>query len=455
MFRPWAFWRRLQYITGFLVILIATGTTIYYTLWHKDPTCFDGVQNGEETGIDCGGACTRICAPDILMPQPLWAQSFKIVDGQYNAVAYIENRNRSVGTQELGYTFKIYDDTGLITERSGVTVLPPDGVYPVFEGRITTGTRVPTRTTVEFTNEIVWLPASIGREQFVLEERDLAGADSKPRLIAQMRNTALTETKNVEIIATIFDAHGNPLTASRTEVDYFGGRTTENIVFTWPEPIAKTLRSCEVPTDVVLAIDLSGSMNDDGGTPPEPISSVLKAAQSFISRLHDRDQSSIVTYATDATLVEKLSNENVRIESVVSQLSIAPKEERGSTNTGDAFKLMAEEISSPRHNKDARKVAILFTDGLTNAPGKTPEEYAIEHATVLKNLGVDVFTIGLGAKVNETFLRELATDAEHAFIAPSIHEVDEVYQTITSAICEDGAAVIEIIPKPETSFVGQ
>ncbi len=453
MFRPWAFWRRVQYITGFLCIMTLIGVGLYFKYWYAAPSCFDGIQNADERGVDCGGVCERICAPDILLPQALWAQSFKVVDGQYNAVAYIENRNRDVGTPSFEYVFKIYDDAGLITERSGMTVLPPDGVYPLFEGRVQTGTRVPTRTTIEFKNDIVWLPATVGREQFVLERRDLLNADSRPRLTAQLRNTSLEETKNVEIIATIFDASGNPLTASRTEVEYFAGRTTENIVFTWPEPIAKTLRSCEVPTDVLLAIDLSGSMNDDGGTPPEPISSVLGAASSFVGRLRDHDQIGVVTYATDASFASPLTTNSATVETLVSKLSIAPKEERGSTNVGDALKLMTEELTSERHNADARKVAILFTDGLANAGGEDPEAYALEKATELKKFGIDVYTIGLGAKVNRPFLEMIASDNEHLFIAPNVRDVDGIYRTITSAICEDGAAVIDIIPKPETSFI--
>jgi Mg-chelatase subunit ChlD len=382
----------------------------------------------------------------------LWAQSFQIVDGQYNAVAYVENRNINVGSPSLTYTFKLYDAEGIITERSGTTVLPPDGVYPIFEGRIMTEGRKPTRTEIEFGNDIVWRHGEVGRDQFMVVKRELLNVDSKPRLSADLRNDSLDEAREVEIIATLFDASHNPLTISRAFVDIFPGKSTKNIVFTWPEPITKTLRSCEIPTDVVLGIDLSGSMNDDGGTPPEPISSVLTAARAFVSRLNDEDQIGIVTYATEAKIRDPLTADSIRIEGNIQKLSIGADEERGSTNTGDAIKKMAEELTSSRHNEDARKVAILLTDGLATAPAEDPEMYAENEAKELKAKNIDLFTIGLGEKVNETFLRGVASDEKYYYKAPAIRDLDRIYNSITESICEDGPTVIEIVAKPKTSF---
>lgn len=427
--------------------------SFYYAYWYETPSCFDLSQNGDERGIDCGGGCMRICSFDTLAPVSLWTQSFKISDGQYNAVSYVENRNLNIGTAELDYTIKLFDGEGLIIERKGTTVFPADSVYPVFEGKILTGSRVPTRTVIEFDgSKTVWQLSETGREQFVLEKRDLVNADSRPRLTAQFRNTSLDEARDIEIVATIFDATGKPLTTAGTFVSLFGGRTSKDVVFTWPEPIAKTLRSCEIPTDVLLAIDLSGSMNDDGGIPPEPISSVLTAAESFVARLQDSDQIGVVTYATGASLVEKLTHDSVRVGKVISQLVIEPKEERGSTNTGDALKRMREELSSARHSADARKVAILLTDGLATAPAKEPEQYALNEARLLKSLGVQLFTIGLGEKANKDFLKNIASEENQYYQAPTAGELKSIYNSITNSICEDGVAVIEIIPKAKTSF---
>ena len=452
MNRPWAFWRRVQYVIGAFVFFGLIWSGIYYGFIYEASTCFDTKQNADERGIDCGGDCVRVCSFDVFPPKALWARSFKITDGQYNAVTYIENRNRTYATPEIKYTFSLYDADGLIASRSGVTILPPDSVYPVFEGGISTGSRIPTQTFIELEEADIWQPAESGREQFIVESRELRDADTSPRLDALVHNTAITEAKDVEVVATIFDARGNALTTSRTMVPQFLGRASQNIVFTWPLPIAKTVRSCEVPTDVVLVIDLSGSMNDDGGTPPEPVTSVLNAAESFISRLRENDQAAVVTFATDVVLRKTLSVDTDVVGDVVSGLVITTRDETGSTNTGGGIKIAHEELSSARHNGDARKVVVLLTDGLANAPDDDPEQYALAAAAALKDFGAEVYAIGLGDNVNEVFLRDVASDSDHYYRAASASTVDRIYREITGAICEDGAAVIDIIPKTKTSF---
>lgn len=448
MFRPWAFWRRVQYGVGLGIFLVLVGVLIYFQFFYSAANCFDGTQNGDERGVDCGGSCELVCAFDVTDPNVLWSRAFRVTDGLYNAVAYIENRNLDVGTTDLRYTFTLVDARGeTITSRSGRTTLPPDSVYPVFEGRIAVGDRVPVQTFIELEPVTDWRAMGADRDAFVVESRELINADSQPRLDALVRNTTLEDKRDVELVATIFDARGNALTTSRTLVPLFEGRTARQVVFTWPEPIAKTIRSCEVPSDVMLAIDLSGSMNDDGGAPPQPVSSVLDAAESFVERLRSGDQAGVVTFATQADLVRNLTSDMTGTAAAVSSLRISPQEERGSTNIGDPIILATEEFSSPRHSRDARKVLVLLTDGRANAPDQNAEEYALEAAASAKEEDITLFTIGLGNNVNDAFLTTLASSPDHRFRAADRSQLDQIYRTISTAICEEGAAVIDIVPK--------
>lgn len=449
----WRFWRKLQYGTGFGLFWLLVFALIYFQNFYVSPTCFDQSKNGDEAGVDCGGSCTRICAFEAMQPEATWARSFRVSDTQYNAVAYIENKNRIAASPEVYYTFTLFDAQGLIVERKGKTILPPDSVYPVFEGRIDTGGRVPTQTFIEIDPVELWLPAQSGRDQFTVTDRKLSNADQKPRLDAKIRNNALTSADEVEIVATIFDANGNALTSSRTFIDDFGARSEMPAVFTWPEPIAKTVRSCEVPTDVMLALDLSGSMNNDQADPPEPISSVLDAAQAFVERLKVTDQAGLITFATTAEVESRLTRDINGVAAAIAELSIDPKEETGSTNQGEAFLRATEELNSALHSPEARKVLVLLTDGLATAPDEEPEAYALASALLAKDSGIIVYAIGLGEQVNMEFVTALASSPSHAYRAISSAEVDRIYQTITSSLCEDGAAVIDIVPKTSASFV--
>ena len=449
----WAHRRQIQYGALFAFIFLLIGTYIYFAYFYSAPTCFNGKEDGEETGVDCGGACVRICAFEIKEPTVKWSRSFKVTRGQYNAVAYVENPNRVAATEALNYTFSLYDESGLIVERSGTTILPPNSVYPIFEGRIQTGNRAPTRTFIEIEPPEVWQPAEAGREQFAVIDRELTGADAKPKLDAVVRNESLEEAKEVEVVATIFDAQGTALAASRTFVENFAPRSDTGVVFTWLEPIATTIRSCEIPTDVLVAIDVSGSMNDDNDNPPQPITAVKQAAERFVNRLNGEDQVGVVSFATEASLLAPLSDNTDAAASVISRLNIDPEEETGSTNTGDGIEVSGQELLSLRHNLDARKTLVLLTDGLATAPAEEPETYALEKATSVKLSGVELYSIGLGENVNMDFVRAISSGPNYAYQALTSSDVDRIYQTITSSLCEEGAAVIDIIPKTDAGFV--
>lgn len=455
--RVWAFWRRVQYGTGFCLFWLGMFTWVYFAYFYVGPTCFDGTQNADETGVDCGGSCVRICTFDVVAPTVSWARSFPSNSGLYNAVAYIENRNQFAATPEIKYTITLYDNEGLITERSGTTLLPPDSLYPIFEDRIDTNGRTPTQTFVELEPATLWQPAPKATKQFTVTNRQLSGVDYRPRLDATIFNNDIEEAEEIEVVATIFDRDGNALTASRTFVDDLPGKTEEDMVFTWPVPIAKTLKSCEVPTDVVLAIDLSGSMNNDGANPPQPISAVLAAANNFVSRMGENDQVGIVTFATDAAVDTTLTLDKQRVANRILSLGIDPKEEVGNTNTGDAFLKAGAELTSVRHSSEARKVLIILTDGLATAPedvdaGILPEPYALEQAALIKEQGVNVYAIGLGNDVNMQFITEVASTPVQAYQAVTKEDVDNIYRTITGSICEQGPSVIQIIPKSNARF---
>ncbi len=470
--RIWAFWRRLQYALGFLTFLTVLFTTSYFVYLYAPATCFDGVQNGIESGKDCGGSCVRICAFSVTPPKVVWAESFKIVDGQYNAVAYIENSNTVAASPAMSYTFRLVENGSVIAERKGITILPPNSVYPVFEGRIfTADDREPTETTIEIEPIDMWLPASVGRDQFKTLETSLLSADSRPRLNVQVENTQLTEARDVEVVATIFDNAGKPLTASQTKIDVFGPRSKKDIVFTWPNSIAKTVRSCDVPSDIVLVLDRSGSMAADGGDPPEPLESAKTAAVNFLKQIKTNDLVGFLSYATNPSspIEQSLTSNIVEIEKTIKTTKMG-EDGIQYTNMGEAFSSALNELTSERHREDARKVIIFLTDGDVTRPvnpqtGLTDRDYASTYAKneaeKAKTANVTIYTIGFGeyfngedeeVKRDVELIKDLASEPALYFEAPNVAQLLEVYKKIAGNICETGATRIEIIPKTSANF---
>ncbi len=453
--RSWANRRRIIYGSVFGALFVFALVNSYFTHYYKSPTCFDGKENGSETGRDCGGDCVRICAFEVLPPKLIWVNSFKIAPGQYNAVAYVENPNQFAGSPEINYTITLKNGDRTVAERKGKSILPPNSMYPFFEGRIFTEDKSDiTETLISIESPEIWQPAGIGAEQFKTRDIVLSNADNRPRLDVELENVTLNDVKDIEIVATIFNADGFPATASQTIIDSFSGKSVEDIVFTWQAPIAKTVRNCVIPTDVALVIDLSGSMNNDNDDPPQPLTDALTAASTFAGKLDKKDQLSLITFATNATVNDTLTSQHSGVASNILNLFIPPEEEAGFTNTFEALKLAADELNSERHNEDARRVMIVLTDGL---PTDDDDERPIveETETLARNLdqsGIEIYAIGLGEGVDQGFIGNLASSEDSTYFALNSSDLNSIYNTITGDICEVGPTKIDVIAKTTTNF---
>jgi len=446
---------------------------VYYGYFYASPTCYDGVKNGGEVGIDCGGKCIPICATQVSAPEVEWTESFLIAPYQYNAVAYVRNANMTAGTPNLNYTFRFYSkDNQLITERSGQTSLLPNGITPVFAGRIDTMNRELSRTEIELDPISLWLPVSEGRDRFRIGTFDLTGADSSPHLTAEIENTSLQPAKNIDVVATIFDSAGTPLTASRTYREQLAARSSTDLDFTWPNPIASTVRSCIVPTDIMMILDRSGSMAADGGDPPEPLESTKRAAQQFVSQTRERDQVGFLSYATTPSdsIDQVLIKDKTRAQQAIAETTMGTDGIQY-TNMGAAFDVAFQELRGPRARGDARKAIVFLTDGDVTRPvnpetGERDVEYAgsfaRQSANRAKDAGVTIYTIGFGDFFKEIenvldrdiqLVEDLATDPDKSYIAPTISELQQVYTNIAEDICEDGPTRVDILPNSGSSFI--
>jgi len=451
--RTWALWRRIWYGTGFGTFWVLVGVLVFYIGFYQAPNCFDGILNAQEVEVDAGGGCVRVPLSQVAPPIVAWAESFEVTPGQYNAVAYIENRNQTIGTPALSYTFSFLSDGVEIGRRSGVTELPPNSTFPLFEGRVFTAGQVITDTVLTIDSAELWVPASSIVEQLRTSDLNLLSVDTRPRLEAKLENTSLDTVEDVEVVATIFNDAGRPVAASQTFIETFTARNASNLVFTWPNSIAKTVRSCSIPTSVVMGIDLSGSMNNDQATPPQPVTDALAAASVFVGGLQEADRVGVVTFASDAALVQPLTEQHPDVADLIVDLTINPSEETGQTNTAAAFTLAAAELVSSRHSENARRAFVLLTDGLPTAGGTVVAiEAALTAAESMRLSGADVYVIGLGQNVDAEFIRSIASNPDNAYLAPSRADLATIYAAITASLCEVGPTKIEVLAKPPVIF---
>lgn len=453
--------RRRRFVYAIVVLgggLLVAISALYISL-NKASTCFDGKRNGGESGVDCGGACSRVCLDEVASLAIQWSRALRVSDGRYNAVAYVENPNTGAGVRSISYRFDLFDANNiLITSREGETYLSPRGVSPIFEANIETGNRIPARTFFEFTEEPVWFKAVDTRDRLAIQGRELTQLESAPRIEATLRNSsAVDEFENIDVTAVVFDTDGNAIAASRTRLPLLEPRASFPLVFTWPEPFEKNVERCLHPTDTVLLFDTSGSMNNDSSEPPQPITDAKAAAQSFVDRLSSNDRVGLVSFATDAMLEHELSFSHPSVEGSLEGLSVLPEEEEGGTNIGGAIAVAFDELFNIGQDRvgaaNLQKAILLLTDGKANVPAEPGgEAFATSKAREAKAAGMTLYTIGLGSEVNEVFLRDIASSPEHYHQASSVADLGQIYRSISESLCERGPAVIDIIPRTPSAF---
>lgn len=244
----WASKRRSIYISGVIIVAIVIMAPIVFSVFNKKPTCFDGKQNGDERGIDCGGICEKLCALETTDPSIVWSRSFKVSEGVYNTVAYIKNPNFNGGILNIPYIFKLFDDKNLlIAERKGSTFIPPNTAVPIFENTIYTGERIPIKTFFEFNSKFIWsrIDEYKGKD-LKISEIKLSNIESAPRVDAVLSNTSIIDIEDIEAVAIIFDSNNNAIAVSSTFIEKLPNRSSRNIVFTWPNKFSLKVARIEI-----------------------------------------------------------------------------------------------------------------------------------------------------------------------------------------------------------------
>lgn len=238
----WGAKRQLFY---FGIVFLAVVIGVLIVLWpmlNREPTCFDGSMNGAESGVDCGGTCAKVCTPEALQLVTLWARAFKVVDGKYNLMAYIENQNRESGVPLMSYEFKVYDENNIfIGRKSGTTFVTSNDRTAVFAPGIDVGNRIPGRVSFEWTSAPTWI--KIDRDQknalaVSSDDKVLSNPLSTPKLEADIVNKTLNEIKDLDVFAILYDEEGNVITVSKTLVELLPKNDRVPVVFTWPEPLS-------------------------------------------------------------------------------------------------------------------------------------------------------------------------------------------------------------------------
>lgn len=187
----------------------------------------------------------------------------------------------------------------------------------------------------------------------------------------------------------------------------------------------------QIPSDVFLMLDRTGSVSDEERTKE------AEAAKTLVRLLLEQttNQVAVGAFGSEkclsgypATLLAPLGEQEDELFQAIDAGMV--NSSCGGTNLRDPLQL-AGEVLDQGHNPN--RVFILISDGDPNYPneGPGPRQLAIEAAENLKDEGIRVFTIAFDATLynDETNRQTLATMASNASQDDSEGEVDAQEQT--------------------------
>lgn len=241
--------RKIVVIAG-IVLLIILGFIFIRIEQKRQPSCFDGIKNGQETGVDCGGACSRVCLDETYGLVVWWERPFKITKGVYNAVAYIENQNLYSGLRKVDYEFRLYNKDNILVAEPyrGSTFVEPNKRSAVFVSGIQTGDNEVFNVFFRILSVQDWERTPAEFSQNILSVRDpiLSNQDTTPKLSAVVENKTPYSFENIPVVAIIYNSKDNAIAASQTYLDQLAQNSYEQVFYSWPEPFGESVSRIEL-----------------------------------------------------------------------------------------------------------------------------------------------------------------------------------------------------------------
>jgi VWFA-related protein len=114
--------------------------------------------------------------------------------------------------------------------------------------------------------------------------------------------------------------------------------------------------SAETPFDLVLLLDLSGSIADK-------IKLIRTSSKHFVDAARPGDRIAIVTFTAEVQVVSRLTPDHEALKSSIDQIA----KPRGGTNFWDALRFVLEHIVGQSRVEGRRSAVVVMTDGVDNA----------------------------------------------------------------------------------------
>ena len=172
--------------------------------------------------------------------------------------------------------------------------------------------------------------------------------------------------------------------------------------------------------DIVLAMDISGSMLARDFT-PDRLSAAKRLATEFVAE-RTGDRLSVVAFAGEAFTQCPLTADQAAVGTMLSRLRSGVVEDGTAIGNG-----LATAINRLRESGAKSKVVVLLTDGVNNRGQISP----IMAAEIARDLGLKVYTIGVGSR-DKAPMPAIDPFGNQTFVMADVEIDEELLRNIAS-----------------------
>ncbi len=210
--------KKLKIAFVYLLILAAIVGGIYLLIKSKLPSCYDGIQNQGEAGIDCGGPCS-LCPWQVQKDlEVIFTKTVKTQDNYSDLIAKIRNPNREFGAELFSYVFYLYDSSGnLIISKQGTSYILPQETKYIIEQKVLVQSRI---YNIEFrVTDIPWQELVDYEEpELLIRNLEFKQLDNTSRLSGTLENRSNYDFDRIDICSVLFDVGSNIKGVGKTEI---------------------------------------------------------------------------------------------------------------------------------------------------------------------------------------------------------------------------------------------
>lgn len=223
----------------FIAIIAIIAFLVYWAIQTPE-SCFDGIQNQNETGIDCGGIC-ELCEEEKKDLRIVLSKIIPTLPDKYNVVLKINNPNDDYGVGNLKYNVHFFGSSGSLIKSYG------DESYILPRS---------TKTIILSALDVKNNPKSIKVEFGEINWTRVQDYDSVPLIVVMNKSykslvnrTAFGEAKGVvvnksdfdfdkiNVNISLLDSNRNIIDAATTEIRTLLSGEEREFIYSWFYPV--------------------------------------------------------------------------------------------------------------------------------------------------------------------------------------------------------------------------